>query len=398
MSKPLVELFEKELYFAHSFILWPFQLIVLGLRYKVTYNVIDTKFEPTNVTYSETFSWQGDLITRRSDENASLLYYRNKLSLQKKAGSGRWSQRDKSAKGICVIADRISIIVDYLVGSPRPPFKDPRKMYIIVVRSTAEPNFNRLVPKVLEKMWKDYGIAHAIVITPCESEVGFFGINTKKYTNFECFQVVRTYFPFKLSVGADGVPDWGEYQSFNLNNKKYGKLFTKLNNLQGFPLRVTIFRRYPTALKARELPEPFVKSYLMEDIWRSDGYGGVDGIMLSNAAKTLNFTAINVPELGSDFGYKADNGTFVGSIGSVLHSKVVASFNGRFLTDYDTNDVDYMFPHSFDRLCIIAPKALKIPQWRCIFECFSIPVWIYLLCVNSISGLFWFWLKRANIK
>lgn len=50
----------------------------------------------------------------------------------------------------------------------------------------------------------------------------------------------------------------------------------------------------------------------MKEAWRSDGYGGIDGIMLANAAKSMNFTTINVPQVGIDFGYKVSNGTFVG--------------------------------------------------------------------------------------
>lgn len=87
-----------------------------------------------------------------------------------------------------------------------------------------------------------------------------------------------------------------------------------------------------------------------------------------------------------------------GSIGSVLESKVSASFNGRFMTDYDTNDLDYMLPYYFDKLCIVAPKALKIPQWMAIFKCFSETVWLSLLLVNCLCALFWFVLKRSNIE
>lgn len=158
--------------------------------------------------------------------------------------------------------------------------------------------------------------------------------------------------------------------------------------------------------------------------------------MLAHAAKSLNFTAVNIPQVGIDFGYKASNGTFVGeinflrkylqskkikkkttetykilfhsiqnikktgtgSIGSVLRSKVYASFNGRFMTDYDTNDIEYMFPYYFDKLCIIAPKALKIPEWMAIFKCFSETVWLSLLLINCLCGLIWFLLKRSNIE
>lgn len=90
-------------------------------------------------------------------------------------------------------------------------------------------------------------------------------------------------------------------------------MFVKYKNLNGFPLKVTIFRRYPTSLKESELPNVLSKSYLTKDVWRADGYSGVDGLMLANAAKTLNFTAQNIPQIGIDFGYKDNDGEFVGN-------------------------------------------------------------------------------------
>lgn len=87
-----------------------------------------------------------------------------------------------------------------------------------------------------------------------------------------------------------------------------------------------------------------------------------------------------------------------GSIGSVLHGKVFASFNGRFVKDYETTEVQYMFPYFFDKLCIIAPSATKVPGWMAIFKCFSAHVWLIILFVNGLCGIFWFWFKRFNIK
>lgn len=93
-------------------------------------------------------------------------------------------------------------------------------------------------------------------------------------------------------------------------------MHTKYENFQEFPLKVIIFRRYPTALYANDLPATFQRSYLMRDVWRSNKFSGVDGLMLANAAKTLNFTAITVPSSNIDFGYKNWDGSFVGNFNS----------------------------------------------------------------------------------
>lgn len=68
------------------------------------------------------------------------------------------------------------------------------------------------------------------------------------------------------------------------------------------------------------------------------------------------------------------------------------------MSDYGTSDIEYMAPYFFDKLCIISPKALKVPQWMAIFKIFSMNVWIAFLVVNCLCGLFWFLLKRADFR
>lgn len=110
--------------------------------------------------------------------------------------------------------------------------------------------------------------------------------------------------------------EWGQTEKIDLNDLDYNRtdLFKKFQNLNGFPLRINIFPRYPTAIKIEEFPAPFVNSYLMNDVWRTEGYGGVDGFLLANSAKMLNFTPLNVPQIGIDYGFKSNNGTFVGKV------------------------------------------------------------------------------------
>lgn len=118
--------------------------------------------------------------------------------------------------------------------------------------------------------------------------------------------------------------EWGRTELITLHDLDFNRtdIFHKFKNLNGFPLRINIFPRYPTAVEVHQLPKPFVNSYLMHDVWRSDGYGGVDGLMLANAAKMLNFTTVNVPQIGIDFGYKSYNGVFLGKpFGILSHIK-----------------------------------------------------------------------------
>lgn len=126
-----------------------------------------------------------------------------------------------------------------------------------------------------------------------------------------------TFFPYKRwykETTYAQIVEWGRTEQIHLADMDYNRtdLFKKFKNLNGFPLRINIFPRYPTAVKVDEFPTPFVNSYLMNDVWRAVGYGGVDGFLLATAAKMLNFTAVNVPQIGIDYGFQSGNGTFVG--------------------------------------------------------------------------------------
>lgn len=85
-----------------------------------------------------------------------------------------------------------------------------------------------------------------------------------------------------------------------------------------------------------------------------------------------------------------------GSIGDVLYRNTYISFNARFTADYGTDEIEFMFPVFCDKLCIIAPKAHRIPEWMAIFKCFHITVWILFLLITSICGYIWFLLQQSN--
>lgn len=130
---------------------------------------------------------------------------------------------------------------------------------------------------------------------------------------FRVFKIVRTYFPYNRVTQGNNTT-WGEHRFYSLEEFiSSNDIFQKYRNLNEFPLKITLFRRYPTALNETELPKSFRSSYLAKEVWRSGGYSGVDGLMLANVAKSLNFTAVNVPQKSVDFGYKDWDGNFVGN-------------------------------------------------------------------------------------
>lgn len=146
---------------------------IVGLNVKVSYKVLNTEFEEPNVTYAETFSWQGEKFKKRPGEN-SVLVYRKKRSSNSKPSKSWSKQTEKPEAGVFVITSMISFINDYLVGSSRRPFRNPRQNFVIAITNTSEPAFNATCKMVLEKLWKDYGIGNVIIITPCHGDPEVF--------------------------------------------------------------------------------------------------------------------------------------------------------------------------------------------------------------------------------
>lgn len=86
--------------------------------------------------------------------------------------------------------------------------------------------------------------------------------------------------------------------------------------------------------------------------------------------------------------------TYTGSLGDVLYSRADISFNGRFIQEYDSNNIEFSFAVNADKMCVIAPAAERIPQWMAIFKCFNVYVWALLPIVTGICGGFWYILKQ----
>lgn len=66
-------------------------------------------------------------------------------------------------------------------------------------------------------------------------------------------------------------------------------------------------------MNINELSEASQHSNVMNDIWMANNFSGVDGLMLASLVKKFNFTPILVRPTGADFGYKTNDGTFLGN-------------------------------------------------------------------------------------
>lgn len=144
----------------------------------MSFTLYDTEYEPSNVTYSEMFSWQGELFKKRPNQHLRT-DFRQKRSLYRMPGilnflANATFEGDSESKptlipedGVFVIVKSVAILDEYLQGSSRDPFRVNRRIFVIVVTKASESDFDERVKQLLGKLWRDYGVADAILITPC---------------------------------------------------------------------------------------------------------------------------------------------------------------------------------------------------------------------------------------
>lgn len=134
---------------------------------------MNVAFEPDIVPYVDTFTWHGERFVRRPMQTTKIVYNRKKRMtahnhVSKFSSNENWSLRGNEINfGVLILVKNISILNNYLVGPPRTPFQFPRHMFIIVITNLYEPQFEEETATFLRKLWLDYGIANAILITPC---------------------------------------------------------------------------------------------------------------------------------------------------------------------------------------------------------------------------------------
>lgn len=127
--------------------------------------------------------------------------------------------------------------------------------------------------------------------------------------------MIRTYFPLHL-ITVGNFTRWGDTKSISINDFRLSEidLLAKFRNFNGYPLRISFFRRYPTSIKLDELSQAVQDSYVMKDSWRAANFTGIDGFMLSTFVKKFNFTPNLSKPRDGDFGYKSQDGQFLGEL------------------------------------------------------------------------------------
>lgn len=231
-------------------------------------------------------------------------------------------------------------------------------------------NIYSKIKKTLTTSWRHNRTRNVLVNTPC-----YCSQNTFYYYNSFFFDNGRGQVT-NISIYAL------EHNGMNL--------FPKLQNFKGYPIRTSVFARVPTSIKYKKPPW-----YVTEDLSIVKNYGGFDGLTLVNMAHYLNFTPL-IRETVNGYGWKESNGTYVGSLGEVIYGRVDMAANSRFYEHFESENVDITSFITKVRLCFIAPKSNRIPQWMQMFMCFSYITWTVIFLTMLLLSLTWFLIQQCE--
>ncbi|XP_052120215.1 uncharacterized protein LOC113209861 [Frankliniella occidentalis] len=154
----------------------------------------------------------------------------------------------------------------------------------------------------------------------------------------------------------------------------------RFRNFHGWAWPISMLEYAPTLMRAED-----------------GSYYGIDGSVFMAATKYFNFTpVIDQPADKEPLGYSDDGKTGTGTLGKVMSGESWISFNSRFRKDYNTKDIDFTYPYSFDELCVMVPQAERIPNYITIFRIFRIEVWLTALLAYLCTALAAHLLDRAH--
>ncbi|EFA00231.1 hypothetical protein TcasGA2_TC003059 [Tribolium castaneum] len=176
------------------------------------------------------------------------------------------------------------------------------------------------------------------------------------------------------------------------NQISCSKSLLTTTNTDRFPLKVTMFVKFPTAIL--EMP----KLLRQNPIYKSHRtIGGLDGFLLKTMADYLNFDVDIIDDFNPIiYGEVLPNGTITGSLATIANNEAHISTNGRFLVDYGTDKVEFTIPYETDRICAIVPKSMRVPQWLIFVHCFDTSIWLALGTVYLVCCTFWYYIGPSR--
>lgn len=350
----------------------------------VTIRNFSLAYEEEIYDYSELFSRSGTMFNLREKQ-------RNKTLIYDGQAFANHSYKNQAHTGVIVLVENIETLDDYLEGSVRPPFHSTQALYTIFVM-VQEDNTESIVERVLEKLWRDYGILIALIAFVCQDDVGFCRfLEHELLSNLSFYLLLQVvtymnHFTLKSHHSNISYPHaYGVVQKVLLRSNMSLICDRNMDNyptqFYGFPLRVMMFEEDPMSIPWNRFPNAFRKSNSGQLSKFNPLTCGYNGLTVAGLVQILNFTADYkfINESSEKYSNKK-NGIIVGS-GQVAYSKYDLVGVLHFMIGKNGMDYDYLHHVLFDKYCIVAPKAKAVPLIHAAIRCFTFESWALIISI-----------------
>lgn len=361
--------------------------------------------EKQKIWVNTLYEWHGKADEKPGNKSypGNKFYFRNKYSTWNRV------REDEPRYGNVILVSDVQLMDDYLDGITRYPFDSKQSHFVIFIYGGFDINqWDDFSSSIMTKLWKKYGILDAIILAACNPIRVSSTCSRKKipsvdrFNYFSCFSTqVGIYDPFEntqsLNVFEPHADEWGIYLGLPIEDldSRDSWILQKEYTMNGFPITVSIFDRYPTMVK--EIPKYFAPTEMIKAI-RKSGYAGYDGFVLGNLATLMDFT-VNVisPADKKTYGFK-ENDTFTGTLGDIIYRRAEIAFNSRFLISYESMDIRFMVPIICDQVCVIVPAGRTTPKWQAIIKCFDSYFWFTSILIILFTSIIYTLVKFYHEK
>lgn len=213
---------------------------------------------------------------------------------------------------------------------------------------------------IFQTIWKTYSVY----------KIGFISIQ-------DDFRCLRRYFPFERNQQNE----YGVVRKICLTNRTNNiDLYTNFENLNGYPIRVIVFRS-------------LMMDVMFDKDTRTYEYKGLDADVMFLLEKSIGAEfRINVVSIN----FTKSNGEdpFHDSLGYIEDNNAEIIITSFFIHQYHEYQ-KYEFTASVyeDKLCLIAPTAGFIPKSYMPIMPFASDLWTALAIYNVLVSVLWFFIK-----
>jgi hypothetical protein len=279
--------------------------------------------------------------------------------------------RFSTSYAFLIVSEDVNDVFKYTETSERLWRPDVSLLTLIIQRATGNSSEETVLNAQYSDLFKNLWIRH---------QTGKVFIFVKKLN--KCEDEILYYNPF---VEAN-VYERGQVYKYASTGAVDRYFLDGVWNLHGSSLHISMYQLQVTAIK---------EAINNTENNSACNYRGRDGLVLKELAKHMNFT----PNVTSDNvnSFESSDGRLSRPLKDIENGDVDIVMNSVFMKVLHSVDIEYVTPVThFGKICVVVPRADRIPVWVSLFRCFSVVLWATLIGTYILSTICWHILTKHS--